>query len=284
MQPIIDLIAEYHLSSPDPVHLSKELGLLGRALELVPLKYLLERARYLSQETLLHVFLKNTVAKHLWTNFCVPAVAHVPKLKYTKVWWKLSLNGWINGIRMEHVDGSLLNIDGSCSINQSKYGIRGLFHNAKGNWIIGFAGISVPGTAIQTELQALPKGLTIAVQKNLKPLVIETDAQAIIDSLANYGAMHAKEPCLLFGSPPLFVTSIYQQDQQGLLRRRMIKTTSSLCNSNSLTTTVPSTYADSLDTSTFAIVNGSSTGVSSTISSIVNSMLLMHLLNYSIRA
>lgn len=94
--------------------------------------------------------------------------------------------------------------------------------------------------------------------------------------------MHARDPCLVFESPPFFVTSMYKQDQQGPLRRRMIKNTSSICNSNSLANTVPSNYDVSLDTSTFALVNGSSTGASS--SSIVNPMPIMHLLNSSLRA
>ncbi|XP_075104621.1 uncharacterized protein LOC142178786 [Nicotiana tabacum] len=155
-----------------------------------------------------------------------------------------------------------LNIDGSCSPIRNNYGIGGVFRNHQGNWIIGFVGSVKEGTSVQIELFALLKGLQIAVQKYLKPIIIETDAHAIIgmfkaptmhftniindcrlllqqldslplqviyreqncvpDSLARYGVMHAQEHCLLFGTPPHFAMSFYEQDHTGTLHSRML--------------------------------------------------------------
>nr|XP_009793046.1 PREDICTED: uncharacterized protein LOC104239973 [Nicotiana sylvestris] len=148
-----------------------------------------------------------------------------------------------------------LNIDGSCCPALCTYGIGGVIRNHKSNWIIGFAGSVKEGTSIQIELLALLKDLQIAIQQRLLPIIIETDAQAIIgmlkspamsfiniindcrsllrlldspsvqviyreqncvaDKLAKYGATHVQEQCLLFGTPPPFVMSCYEQDHQG---------------------------------------------------------------------
>lgn len=110
-------------------------------------------------------------------------------------------------------------------------------------------------------------GLKIVIQQHLKPIIIETDAHAIIsmfnsttmqyinlindcrllllqldspplqyiyreqncvtDSLVKYGVMHAQESCILFGRPPPFAKPSYQQDQNGTLQGRLITTNSS---------------------------------------------------------
>ncbi|XP_019228339.1 PREDICTED: uncharacterized protein LOC109209514 [Nicotiana attenuata] len=103
-----------------------------------------------------------------------------------------------------------LNIDGSCSSTQQKYGIGGVFRNHQGNWFMGFAGKSNLGTSVQTELLELLMGLKLVVQQHIKPIIIEIDAHGIIDSLAKHGAMHAHESCILFGKPPSFAEPSYQ--------------------------------------------------------------------------
>ncbi|XP_075075263.1 uncharacterized protein LOC142162667 [Nicotiana tabacum] len=110
---------------------------------------------------------------------------------------------------------------------------------------------------------------------------IYREKNCVADSLANYGAMHANECCLLFGSPPPFITPSYQQDQNGMLRRRLIRTMSALCDSSSLTSTVPSNHSSVLSSS-FVNSNGSHTRALVKNSTFVNSMPLVHLLNSSL--
>ncbi|XP_019223735.1 PREDICTED: uncharacterized protein LOC109205474 isoform X2 [Nicotiana attenuata] len=111
---------------------------------------------------------------------------------------------------------------------------------------------------------------------------IYREQNCVANSLANYGALHAKETCLLFESPPPFVSTLHQQDQQGMLRRRLIKSQSVLCNSTFSTCTVPCTYSSVLASSTLLNSTGSYTGTLEINTTNVNLVPLMHLVNRSL--
>ncbi|OIT05835.1 putative ribonuclease h protein [Nicotiana attenuata] len=76
-----------------------------------------------------------------------------------------------------------LNIDGSSLGNPGRVGIGGIIRDCECNWIVGF-NMSIPhATNIYMEGLALIQGLKIAIQQNIRRLVVETDCSALVDML-----------------------------------------------------------------------------------------------------
>ncbi|OIT08958.1 hypothetical protein A4A49_58104, partial [Nicotiana attenuata] len=79
--------------------------------------------------------------------------------------------------------------DGANGINAN--GIGGAIRNSRGEWILGFAQVIQKGSTISTELYALLKGLTLALQHHLMPIEVELDAKQIITLLQTDNFSHS---------------------------------------------------------------------------------------------
>ncbi|XP_070004941.1 uncharacterized protein [Nicotiana sylvestris] len=76
-----------------------------------------------------------------------------------------------------------LNIDASFNSNNQKYGLGGVFRNANGNWVVGFAKSSHASGSIQAEIEALLEGLKTAQAWGMFPLEIWTNSTEVIQSI-----------------------------------------------------------------------------------------------------
>lgn len=70
-----------------------------------------------------------------------------------------------------------LNTDGATSSETDTDEIGGVISNHVGDWMVGFAGPVPHVHCITAELQALIKGLSLALQMQLLPLEVETDVK-----------------------------------------------------------------------------------------------------------
>lgn len=74
--------------------------------------------------------------------------------------------------------------------NHGKRGIGGIFRDIDSNWILRF-NISIPhATNIYMEGLDLMHDLRIDLQKNIMPLVIETDCNDLINMLTNNSCLY----------------------------------------------------------------------------------------------
>lgn len=78
-----------------------------------------------------------------------------------------------------------LNTDGATSSEKDTNGIRGVIRNHVGDWMVGFASPFPHVHCITAELQALIKGLSIAIQMQLMPLEVEIDAKEVTTLLGS---------------------------------------------------------------------------------------------------
>ncbi|OIT40116.1 putative ribonuclease h protein [Nicotiana attenuata] len=76
-----------------------------------------------------------------------------------------------------------LNTDGATSSETDADEIGGVIRNHLGAWMVGFAGQVPHVHCITTELHALIKGLSLALEMQLIPLEVETDAHEVITLL-----------------------------------------------------------------------------------------------------
>ena len=93
----------------------------------------------------------------------------------------------IKPVRWEKPDinWSKLNTDGSARSFPGLAGSGGLIRNYAGDWVSGFArNIGITGSA-KAELWALRDGLTLCLQLRLPAVVVELDAQAIVNILSS---------------------------------------------------------------------------------------------------
>ncbi|KAF3617414.1 hypothetical protein FXO38_33996 [Capsicum annuum] len=79
----------------------------------------------------------------------------------------------------------MLNIDGSADLQTGPGGMGCVFRNHDGSWELGFYEHLPHTTPLLSEILALRKGLILAKQHNLKPLIVNTDCNAIIIMLKN---------------------------------------------------------------------------------------------------
>ncbi|XP_028127267.1 uncharacterized protein LOC114323788 [Camellia sinensis] len=98
---------------------------------------------------------------------------------------KIKLN--IDGSRIVGVGGGFgrvfrdkkLNIDSSKTVGVGG-GFGRVFRDKRGNWICGYYGKMDSGTSLETELWALYKGLTVLLQQGMHGVIIEFDAQQVV--------------------------------------------------------------------------------------------------------
>lgn len=76
-----------------------------------------------------------------------------------------------------------LNTDGSSQTNPGKGGIKGVFRNADGEWLLGFFKHYAWISSLMAELQAIRKGLLLAIERGFFNLILETDTIVSIDLL-----------------------------------------------------------------------------------------------------
>ncbi|CAL5420863.1 unnamed protein product [Camellia sinensis] len=72
-----------------------------------------------------------------------------------------------------------LNVNGSRRLADGG-GFGGIFRDETGSWVCGCYGKMDSGTSLETELWALYKGLTVILQEGMHGVVIETDAQQVV--------------------------------------------------------------------------------------------------------
>ena len=76
-----------------------------------------------------------------------------------------------------------LNTDGSCIPSSLSSGVGGLFRDANGKWIMGFAkgcGLCPP---LEAELRGILIGLQLAKDRGLKKLVVESDSLMAVEAI-----------------------------------------------------------------------------------------------------
>ncbi|KAL7171848.1 hypothetical protein ACSBR2_036497 [Camellia fascicularis] len=142
-----------------------------------------------------------------------------------------------------------LNVDGSRRLAGGG-GFCRVFRDEIGSWVCGYYGKMDSGTSLETELWALYKGLTVILQKGMHGVVIETNAQQVVqlmeedkmprsssgvvnatiqhvfkerylcaDILAKLGA-EQPEDILVVNDPPAKIRSSLVTDMIGLSRER----------------------------------------------------------------
>ncbi|OIT39872.1 putative ribonuclease h protein [Nicotiana attenuata] len=84
-----------------------------------------------------------------------------------------------------------LNTDGATSSAMDTDGIGGVIRNHMGDWMVGFAGAVPHVHCITAELQALIKGLSIAIQVRLLPLEVEIDAKEVTTLMSSETSKYA---------------------------------------------------------------------------------------------
>nr|XP_009762739.1 PREDICTED: uncharacterized protein LOC104214726 [Nicotiana sylvestris] len=78
-----------------------------------------------------------------------------------------------------------LNVEGSSLGNPGRGGIGEVIRDWESNWIIGFNMSISHATNIYMEGLTLTQGLKIAIQQNIRRLVVETDCSALVNMLTN---------------------------------------------------------------------------------------------------
>ncbi|KAL7234481.1 hypothetical protein ACSBR1_017981 [Camellia fascicularis] len=76
-----------------------------------------------------------------------------------------------------------LNSDGCLQERSGIGGFKGLFRNEKGAWISGYYGRLEKSTSLKAELWAVYKGLTILLQREFTKVIVETDAEQVVQLL-----------------------------------------------------------------------------------------------------
>ncbi|CAL5371541.1 unnamed protein product [Camellia sinensis] len=76
-----------------------------------------------------------------------------------------------------------LNTDRSLKGTNNNGGFGGLFRDEKGSWISGYYGRMERCTSLEAELWAVYKGLTIILQRGMNKVIIETDAEQVVQLL-----------------------------------------------------------------------------------------------------
>jgi len=74
-------------------------------------------------------------------------------------------------------------VDASFHSYNENWGLGGIFRNAKGSWVVGFAKLTHANGSLGAELKALREGLRTEKEWNLFPLEIETDCSEVIQAI-----------------------------------------------------------------------------------------------------
>lgn len=90
----------------------------------------------------------------------------------TLIGWSPPLNGFFK-----------LNTDGAAAKNPGSAGAGGVIRNSAGNFVKGFSRNIGFASSFAAELWGLRDGLQLAVDLNIKNLIIEIDARAVINSI-----------------------------------------------------------------------------------------------------
>ncbi|CAL5336391.1 unnamed protein product [Camellia sinensis] len=97
---------------------------------------------------------------------------------------------------MRQLRGTIkLNTDGSTRRNGGGGGFGGLFRDETSSWISGYYEKLEICTSLEAELWAIYKGLTIILQRGMNQVVIETDAEQVVQLLSE----ELREQCLFRG-------------------------------------------------------------------------------------
>ncbi|KAK4708914.1 hypothetical protein R3W88_029839 [Solanum pinnatisectum] len=68
------------------------------------------------------------------------------------------------------------NLDGAIKNSPGPGGLGGVIRNDLGGWVMGFIEPIPMANPVRAELQAMRRGLSLAVQKNLSPIEINSDS------------------------------------------------------------------------------------------------------------
>ncbi|XP_019234422.1 PREDICTED: uncharacterized protein LOC109214912 [Nicotiana attenuata] len=96
-----------------------------------------------------------------------------PQKILIKIKWYKPPRGWFK-----------LNIDGSFNNHNQKCGLRGIFRNTNGKWVVGFAKSTHANGSLEAEMKALKEELKTTKEWSLFPLEIETDSMEVVHAPA----------------------------------------------------------------------------------------------------
>ncbi|KAL7201858.1 hypothetical protein ACSBR1_033540 [Camellia fascicularis] len=99
--------------------------------------------------------------------------------------WKGSQDGGFSSAATYDiiVEKYQLDSDGCLRVRLGTGGFGGLFRNEKGAWISGYYGILESRTSLEAELWAIYKGLTILLQRRFTKVIVETNAEQVVQLL-----------------------------------------------------------------------------------------------------
>ena len=131
-------------------------------------------------------------ARNKWVmeniTFDIPSIMHRTKTITTKLWFNLPQKGsssntetiFVNW-RPPPTDFFKLNTDGSIEGNPGPAGAGGIIRDHTGGWIKGFSWKIGITNSLAAELWGLRDGLVLAHQLNIKKIIIELDAKAVLE-------------------------------------------------------------------------------------------------------
>ena len=76
-----------------------------------------------------------------------------------------------------------MNTDGSCIPDALKSGVRGLFRDYNGHWILGFAKGGGLYSPLEAELQGILTGLHLAQESGFNKLIVESDSVVAVEAI-----------------------------------------------------------------------------------------------------
>ena len=131
-------------------------------------------------------------ARNKWvmenTAFNIPAIIHRTKVVTTELYFNLPRKGTNSNPETILVnweppppDFFKLNTDGSVEGNPGQAGAGGVIRDHTGCWFKGFSRSIGITNSLAAELWGLRDGLVLAHQYNIKKLIIELDAKAVLD-------------------------------------------------------------------------------------------------------
>ncbi|RZC78205.1 hypothetical protein C5167_002407 [Papaver somniferum] len=130
-------------------------------------------------------------------------------LEVVKVKWERPDNGW-----------SKLNFDGSVKHKSGLGSIGGVVRNHKGDFLLGYSEPIGKTTSTIAEITALRRGLDLALENGLY-----NQGNTTADAFAKMG-YQLNKPCIWRVRPPKEVLRLVQNDADGKIYRRTIRTIS----------------------------------------------------------